>query len=166
MGGGDLNLKKQWHPAKLENMQKVYEAERKHKEELRRTEVLRKEIAQERELADMRRMQEAAGFVEQRSERLDWMYTGAAAATTTTQAPTQDDEYLLGKRKATDILDGKQEPIPNSLVHKRTVVLKQKDLESKIREDPLFSIKKKQNSNATRNNYGSIEKYSSKKKFY
>ena len=140
MGGGDLNLKKAWHPAKLENMQKVYEAEQKHKEEQRKMETLRKEIAQERELADLQQMQEAAGLVSKKTERLDWLYTGAANIS---HSGVQED-YLLGKKKATDILSGKEEVVPNSLVEKRNMTLKSKDLESKIREDPLFIIKKKQ----------------------
>ena len=121
---------------------KVHEAEKKHQEELRKVEVLRKEIAQERELADLRQMQENAGFLQKKTEKLDWLYSGAP---TSANSNLQED-YLLGKRKATDIVTGKEEPLPGSLVLKRNLSLKHKDLEAKIREDPLFAIKKKQSS--------------------
>ena len=95
MGGGDLNLKKQWHPAKLNNMQEVYLAEQKNKEELRKMEVLRKEIAQEKEMQELQLMQEAAGLIKKKTERLDWMYSGAVSAPLSSTRALLQEEFLL-----------------------------------------------------------------------
>lgn len=150
MGGGDLNLKKQWHPAKLENMQRVYEVEQKHKEEQRKLETLRKEMAQEKELQELQRLQEDCGVAgagstnKKHAERLDWMYSGGGATGNASSANAYQEEFLLGKRRVNDILAGKVEAPADSLVARRNGTSVAKDMEAKMREDPLFCIKKKE----------------------
>jgi hypothetical protein len=142
MGGGDLNLKKRWHPAKYQNMQKVYEAQQEHAQEQKKVEILRKEIAKEREIMEIQRQQQLAGFVQApKVEKLDWMYTGITTASTGN--PVAED-YLLGRKKASDLATGKEAPIRGSLHAEKSCIAKQKDLQKKIKEDPLFAIKQSQ----------------------
>ncbi|CAD0048462.1 unnamed protein product [Aureobasidium pullulans] len=82
--GGDLNLKKSWHPA-LDERKKI-------------DQVL-KERAEERQIQELQQMQEAAGG-KKRVDRVDWMYGGPADGQ---KGTTEEMEsYLLGKRR----LDG------------------------------------------------------------
>lgn len=144
MGGGDLNLKKDWHPAKLCNMEQVRLAEEKKKEEDKKLEVLRKEIAQEREMREIRKMEEEAGLIRKRTERLDWMYTGAVATPATPALSSRQEEYLLGRKRVDEIINGDAAPVENSFLEKRMSRSSKKDLECKIREDPMFKLRKEQ----------------------
>ncbi|XP_075027647.1 pre-mRNA-splicing factor CWC25 homolog isoform X2 [Calonectris borealis] len=47
MGGGDLNLKKSWHPQTLRNVEKVWKAEQKHEAERKKIEELQEQRAPE-----------------------------------------------------------------------------------------------------------------------
>ncbi|KAJ1962827.1 RNA-splicing factor, partial [Dispira parvispora] len=53
MGGGDLNMKKSWHPMTYRNQEKLWKAEQKAAEEQKKLEQLRKEKEEERELQDL-----------------------------------------------------------------------------------------------------------------
>jgi hypothetical protein len=61
MGGGDLNLKKSWHPSTFRNQERVWKEERKHTEEQQKIDQMRKELEEERQVQELQRMQEAAG---------------------------------------------------------------------------------------------------------
>jgi hypothetical protein len=137
MGGGDLNLKKSWHTQTLQNIEKVWKAELQAEEEKRKTGILKKEKEKERQLEELQRTYEDAGF-KKRGERLDWMYQGPSA-----QARDLSEEYLLGKRR----VDEKLKDDANGLVE--TVVsipagLTDKQTLAKLREDPLWEIRKKE----------------------
>lgn len=145
MGGGDLNLKKRWHPAKYQNMQKVWEVQQEHAQEQKKVEILRKEIAKEREALEIQRQQQQAGFVQApKVEKLDWMYVGSAHSNPSSNTNSASEDYLLGRKRASDLATGKEAPVHGSLHAEKTCISKQKDLHKKIREDPLFSIKKNQ----------------------
>ncbi len=60
MGGGDLNLKKSWHPATLANIEKVWLEEQKALEEEKKVVELEKELRKQREIEELRKMQEQA----------------------------------------------------------------------------------------------------------
>jgi hypothetical protein len=49
MGGGDLNLKKSWHPNTLKNQEIVWKKEQKLAEEKKKLAQLRKELEAERD---------------------------------------------------------------------------------------------------------------------
>lgn len=49
MGGGNLNLKKSWHPSTLRNQEKVWKAQQQDESEKKKVEVLRKELQAQRE---------------------------------------------------------------------------------------------------------------------
>jgi hypothetical protein len=61
MGGGDLNLKKSWHPLTFKNMEQVWLAEKKAEEEKAKLDQLRKEIEEERTMQELKALHEATG---------------------------------------------------------------------------------------------------------
>ena len=61
MGGGDLNLKKSWHPLTRRNLEIVWELEQEQKKEKQKVEQLKKEKEQEREKDELRRIYKASG---------------------------------------------------------------------------------------------------------
>jgi len=149
MGGGDLNLKKSWHPSTLRNIERVWKAEQKHEVEKQKIEQLQKELAEERAREEIQAYAEDQGVVKKREERLDWMYQGPAAM-------VNREEYLLGRKidKTLDLLEQQEsgiEPKKDDFDIGSTMFSSQDlsgtatvDLANKIREDPLFSIMKKE----------------------
>ena len=144
--GGDLNLKKSWHPVLMSNQRRVWEEEKKALDERKRIDQMVKERQEERQIQELQEMQEAAGG-KKRLNRVDWMYSGPSSGQTGT---TEEKEaYLLGKRRIDGLLKGTENkqlakgadegpfmPVqtPNML----------RDTASKIREDPLLAIKKQE----------------------
>uniref|UniRef100_A0AAV2LM56 PIPK domain-containing protein n=1 Tax=Knipowitschia caucasica TaxID=637954 RepID=A0AAV2LM56_KNICA len=90
MGGGDLNLKKSWHPQTMKNIERVWKAEQKHEAECKKIEELQKELKDERAREEMTRYAEESGAIKKKDDRLDWMYQGPAGQ-------VSRDEYLLGR---------------------------------------------------------------------
>ncbi|KAL9114927.1 MAG: hypothetical protein Q9227_001170 [Pyrenula ochraceoflavens] len=147
MGGGDLNLKKSWHPQLVSNQRKVWDAEKKALEERKRTDLLLKERAQERSLQELQQLQEAAGGPK-RLNRVDWMYNGPAAGQSGT---TEEMEgYLLGKRRIDGLIKGndnrnsEQSSKDGPFMAVQQNANSVRDTAAKIREDPFLSIKKKE----------------------
>ena len=64
MGSGDLNLKKQWHPATYKNRQLVQDAQAKHAAEQLRLQQWRREQQQQQQEADLKRIAKEAGLSE------------------------------------------------------------------------------------------------------
>ncbi|KAJ4150277.1 hypothetical protein LMH87_011034 [Akanthomyces muscarius] len=85
MGGGDLNLKKSFHPTLRRNQAAVYDEEQKALAERKRTQQRIDEIKEERAKEELQRQLEAAGG-KKRVDRVDWMYQGP----TDGQADTKD----------------------------------------------------------------------------
>lgn len=144
--GGDLNLKKSWHPQLLTNQKKVWEEEKRALEERKRIDQMMKERQEERQIQELQQLQEAAGG-KKRMSRVDWMYSGPASG----QAGTTEEMegYLLGKRRIDGLLKGtdnqKLEKSSNeesfmAVQHANTA----RDTASKIRDDPLLAIKKQE----------------------
>ncbi|KAL2312682.1 Pre-mRNA-splicing factor cwf25 [Schizosaccharomyces pombe] len=146
MGGGDLNMKKSWHPLLMRNQEKVWKDEQAHKEEMKRVEQLRREIEEERQLLELHRLQEAAGG-KKRKDRVEWMY-----AVPNTNGPNRDssemEEYLLGRRRLDDLLKDKIEDQNNSLEKTEFIALQNanslQDTQAKLRLDPLLAIKQQE----------------------
>jgi hypothetical protein len=63
MGGGDLNLKKSWHPSTLKNIEKVFLKERAADEEKKKMAQLQKELNEQRQMKELQELQEASGKV-------------------------------------------------------------------------------------------------------
>lgn len=144
MGGGDLNMKKSWHPLTMTNLERVWKAEQARDAEKKRIAELRQQLADERAREEVEHMAVDAGL-KQRSDRLEWMYRGPVA--------TVDREaYLMGKKidKAVDqglqAAEQEREALasgPGALFASADTDVAV-DLAAKIREDPLFAIRKKE----------------------
>ncbi|CAG8799121.1 19386_t:CDS:2 [Dentiscutata erythropus] len=151
MGGGDLNMKKSWHPLLIKNQERVWKEEQKALEEQKKLTQLMKEKEEERQLQELRKLQESAGG-KKGPERLDWMY--AAGPNQSSSAKAQElEDFLLGKKavnklidnssalsklsESNDVFTSTMNPNANSY----------RDIQSKIREDPLLLIKKTEQAN-------------------
>ena len=96
--GGDLNLKKSWHPVLMSNQKRVWEEEKKALDERKRIEQMMKERQEERQIQELQEMQESAGGPK-KQVKVDWMYNGPSAGQT---GVTEEMEgYLLGKTNNT-----------------------------------------------------------------
>ncbi len=144
--GGDLNLKKSWHPVLMSNQRRVWEEEKKALDERKRIEQMMKERQEERQIQELQEMQEAAGG-KKRLNRVDWMYSGPSAGQTGT---TEEMEgYLLGKRRIDGLITGTESKKLEKKADEDSFMALQnantlKDTASKIREDPLLAIKKQE----------------------
>lgn len=153
MGGGDLNLKKSWHPSTMKNMEKVWKAEQEKNQEKKRIAELKREIAMERDREDMTKYAMEQGVIEKKDDKkLDWMYKGP-------NDMVNREDYLLGRpidksfeqvaqaQKDADLNRASKnhveyECIPPSL--RFFSGNEQVDLARKMQEDPLYAIKKKE----------------------
>ncbi|XP_069023971.1 pre-mRNA-splicing factor CWC25 homolog [Embiotoca jacksoni] len=146
MGGGDLNLKKSWHPQTMKNIERVWKAEQKFEAERKKIEELQKELKEERAREEMTKFAEVSGAIKKKDDRLDWMYQGPAGQ-------VSRDEYLMGRPIDKQITDQYEEPesgpstetglLPGSIFNPVTPA-STLDLAAKIREDPLFQIRKRE----------------------
>ncbi|XP_043120117.1 pre-mRNA-splicing factor CWC25 homolog isoform X1 [Puntigrus tetrazona] len=146
MGGGDLNLKKSWHPQTLKNIERVWKAEQKHEAERKKIEELQKELKEERAREEITRYAQETGAVKKKDDRLDWMYQGPAGQ-------ISREEYLLGRPIDKQITQQYEEPesgpsaetglLPGSIFNPTSSV-STNDMAAKIREDPLFEIRKRE----------------------
>ncbi|TXT13511.1 hypothetical protein VHUM_00878 [Vanrija humicola] len=146
MGGGDLNMKKSWHPALLVNQERVWKAQKEANEEKKALQQLRKEREEERQLAELQRMQEAATG-KKRVEKLDWMYAAPSAedgAMGGRMSERELEDYLLGKKRVDEVLAAGDKNVGAS--HRDFVAVQNantaRDTAAKIREDPVLAMKK------------------------
>ncbi|KAF9397594.1 RNA-splicing factor, partial [Podila epigama] len=136
-----------WHPGTFRNQEKVWKEERKAADEEKKLQQLRKELEEERQIQELQRIQEAAGG-KKRNDRLDWMYQAAPAAGARDEKDLED--YLLGKKRVDDILN-KRDSSAQALSRDSDAFLNRpskansvKDIQAKIREDPLLAIKRRE----------------------
>ncbi|WWC70662.1 uncharacterized protein I206_104613 [Kwoniella pini CBS 10737] len=149
MGGGDLNMKKSWHPVLLVNQERVWKAEKSANEEKKMLAQLRKEREEERQLAELQRLQEASTG-KKRVEKMDWMYAApgneGGALGGQKLGDREMEEYLLGKKRVDEVLARGDKDV--GATHKDFIALQNansaRDTASKIREDPLLAIKKQE----------------------
>ncbi|XP_046385513.1 pre-mRNA-splicing factor CWC25 homolog [Ischnura elegans] len=150
MGGGDLNLKKSWHPSTMKNMEKVWKAEQRHEQEKKKIAELQREIREEREREEIRKFAEDGGVIEKKDElKLDWMYKGPGGV-------VSREDYLLGRAidKSFDLLQEAEKEAAQSssgdgrscqgLPGRSGMLDDQVDIARKLQEDPLLLIKKKE----------------------
>lgn len=146
MGGGDLNLKKSFHPTLRRNQQAVYEEEQKALAERKRTQQRVNEIKEERAKEELQRQLEAAGG-KKRVDRVDWMYQGPTDGQVGTSEETE--AYLLGKRRIDNLIKGTDhKKLEKSSGEDSFMALQNansaRDTASKIRDDPLLAIKRQE----------------------
>ncbi|KAI0967740.1 Pre-mRNA splicing factor-domain-containing protein [Xylaria arbuscula] len=147
--GGDLQLKKSYHPALLKNQAKVYEAEKAALAERKKTEARIQEIKEERAQKEIQEKLEATGG-RKRVDRVDWMYQGPSDG----QGGTTEEleGFLLGKRRIDAILTRgpendnlkKQSSSYDSIAAPQSSAVNARDVAAKIREDPLLAIKRRE----------------------
>ncbi|KAI1203697.1 Pre-mRNA splicing factor-domain-containing protein [Nemania serpens] len=146
--GGDLQLKKSYHPALLKNQAKVYDAEQAALAERKKTEARIQEIKEERAQKEIQEKLEAAGG-RKRIDRVDWMYQGPSDG----QGGTTEEleGFLLGKRRIDTILTRgpdndnlKKNASYDHLAAPQNSVVNARDIAAKIREDPLLAIKRRE----------------------
>lgn len=143
--GGDLNLKKSWHPHLRKNQERVWKEEKSALEERKQIEKLRKEREEERQIEELQRLQESAGG-KTITKRVDWMYAGPSGDGA---GVTEEREgYLLGKRRIDQLLKGndtqslqKGAAVGVDAVGP-TLINTARDTQKKILEDPLLIIQK------------------------
>jgi hypothetical protein len=143
--GGDLNLKKSWHPHLLKNQERVWKEERSALEERKQIEKLRKEREEERAIEELQALQAANGG-KTVTKRVDWMYSGPSGDGA---GVTEEREgYLLGKRRIDHLLTGND---TQSLQKGAAVGIDAvgntnantaRDTHKKVLEDPLLMIQK------------------------
>lgn len=145
--GGDLNLKKSWHPQLLSNQKRVWEEERKALEERKKTDQMMKERQEERHIQEIQELAEASGGTK-RLARVDWMYNGKGADGQ--PGTTEEMEgYLLGKRRIDGLIKGTDnQKLEKSAKEDSFMVLQNantaRDTAAKVREDPMLAIKKQE----------------------
>lgn len=144
--GGDLNLKKSWHPVLMSNQRRVWEEEKKALDERKRTEQRIKELKEERAKEEIQNRLEAAGS-RKRVDRVDWMYQGPSSG----QAGTTEEMegYLLGKRRIDGLLKGTEhKKLEKKAAEDSFMALQNantlKDTAAKIRDDPMLAIKRQE----------------------
>ncbi|TGZ49516.1 Uncharacterized protein DBV15_06331 [Temnothorax longispinosus] len=153
MGGGDLNLKKSWHPSTMKNKEKVKKAEQQNYQENKRIAELQKEIEMEKDLEDIKKYAIEQGVIEKKDDKkLDWMYKGP-------NQMVNREEYLLGRPvdKAFEQMQRAEKDTEMNRMPKNHVEYEcippslrffsgneQVDLARKIQEDPLYTIKQKE----------------------
>ncbi|KAI0719945.1 Pre-mRNA splicing factor-domain-containing protein [Cerioporus squamosus] len=144
MGGGDLNMKKSWHPLLLKNQERVWLEEKKALEEKKKLDQLRKEKEEERQLQELQRLQEEQTG-KKRQDKLEWMY--ATPATGSSQNANELEDYLLGKKRVDKILTADENEKVGA-AHKNFIATQYantlRDTAAKIREDPLLAIKQQE----------------------
>eukprot|EP00118_Oscarella_pearsei_P018338 m.187671 g.187671 ORF g.187671 m.187671 type:complete len:347 (+) comp39366_c0_seq19:91-1131(+) len=140
MGGGDLNMKKSWHPNTAQNLEKVWKAEQKRDSEKKKIGELQSELNEERAREEVKQQAIDAGL-RKKSDKVDWMYK---------KMTIDREQYLLGKKvdkHANPLFDPEQERRaesgPGALFAEQTLSVSV-EMANKIREDPLFAIKKKE----------------------
>ncbi|KAI9230048.1 MAG: Pre-mRNA splicing factor-domain-containing protein [Piptocephalis tieghemiana] len=156
MGGGDLNFKKSFHPLTFRNQERIWKEEHKAEEEQKKLEQLRKELEEERQLQSLQKLQEERGQ-RKRSERLDWMYASGPGGAPALQS-AEKEAYLLGQRKVDPLL---QQSKGEGIIEEEGALRgstrdvaylgnqnanTRRDMQAKIREDPLFAIKQREQS--------------------
>lgn len=146
MGGGDLNLKKSFHPTLRRNQQAVWDAEQKALAERKRTQQRINEIKEERAKEELQRQLEAAGG-KKRIDRVDWMYQGPTDGGAGTTEETE--AYLLGKRRIDNLIKGTEHKKLEKAAGEESFMALQnantaRDTAAKIRDDPLLAIKKQE----------------------
>ncbi|KAM7220603.1 RNA-splicing factor [Rhypophila decipiens] len=146
MGSGDLNMKKSWHPQRSGNLAATAKAEAEAIAERKKMQQRLHEIEEERKKEEIQKALEAAGG-KRKLDRVEWMYTGGPNDMNGDSA--ENEAYLLGKRRIDKLLQdnevkklSKQASIEQDPQAK--TIADARDIATKIREDPLLAIKRKE----------------------
>uniref|UniRef100_L2GA03 Pre-mRNA-splicing factor cwc25 n=1 Tax=Colletotrichum fructicola (strain Nara gc5) TaxID=1213859 RepID=L2GA03_COLFN len=144
--GGDLNLKKSFHPSLLKNQAKVWEEEKKALEERKKTQQRINELKEERAREELQKKLEAAGHTK-KVDRVEFLYSGPTDGQTGTTE--ERESYLLGKRRIDNLLKGTEHKNLEKQAGQESFMALQtantaRDTAAKVREDPLLAIKRQE----------------------
>ncbi|CAN6652522.1 hypothetical protein TRVA0_026S00276 [Trichomonascus vanleenenianus] len=143
MGGGNLNLKKSWHPGLLKNQAAVWKREQEALEERNKIQERQKEIQREREIQELQSLQDASTGTK-RQRRMEWMYSGTQSGSS--DITDEQETYLLGKKRFVLKEDPEVEALKKksydrfSNVGKGDASLSQREMMSRERLDPMAAI--------------------------
>ncbi|KAI5777386.1 Pre-mRNA splicing factor-domain-containing protein [Geopyxis carbonaria] len=142
--GGDLNLKKSWHPHLLKNQERVWQEERKALEERKKIAELKKEREEERQLQELRALQQTGGG-KPVLDRVDFLYNGPSSDVG--RSTEESEAYLLGKRRIDSLLRGDENEKLTKTSGTTAFMVTQnanttRDTQNKVRDDPLLAIKR------------------------
>jgi hypothetical protein len=153
--GGDLNLKKSWHPHLMSNQKRVWAEETKALEERKKIEQVLKERAEERQVLELEQLQEAAGG-KKRVDRVDWMYNGPGSGGPGAGGAVSEEMegYLLGKRRLDGLVkkseteslkkDAEAAGGEGGFMALNTNANSMRDTAAKVASDPMLAIKKQE----------------------
>ena len=148
--GGDLNLKKSWHPVLMSNQKRVWAEEKKALDERKKTDQVLKERAEERAILELERMQEAAGG-KKRTDRVDWMYNGPGSGGPGAGGGVSEEMegYLLGKRRLDGLVKRPEAQAAEQESKEGFMALNAnannaRDMAAKVSNDPMLAIKKQE----------------------
>ncbi|KAK9246706.1 Pre-mRNA splicing factor-domain-containing protein [Lipomyces tetrasporus] len=154
--GGDLNLKKSWHPGLMRNQEAVWKREQEALEERKKIAERQREIQEERERNELQALQEAAGG-KKRVDRVEWMYSAPQGGNM--GVTSEVEAFLMGKNTVEELLNqsegmGSLKEEADSFMQGSSNSNSSKDIASKVREDPMLVVKKEQQAlvNAIRHN--------------
>jgi len=138
--------KKSWHTGTMRHMEKVWKAEERARVEDKKLGELRREKAEEREMEELRKTHENATG-NKRMDKVDFLYQAPLLTT----EPSAED-YLTGTRyKESDQgNDVKRMKETVGSLWLSTGIDLMNDKRAKIREDPLFAIKREEQARKTR----------------
>ncbi|KAJ3273391.1 RNA-splicing factor [Terramyces sp. JEL0728] len=144
MGGGDLNLKKSWHPNTYKNQEIVWKREQEVEKEKRKLEQLRKEIQEERDRDELLGLHDTSKG-RQKNIRLEWMY--ASGPSQQNDFVEQEKEaFLLGKKRIDKVdqpsVNQVDKPAGNSVYG--MLANSQRDFQNKVRDDPLLEFRRQE----------------------
>ncbi|XP_024010824.1 pre-mRNA-splicing factor CWC25 homolog [Eutrema salsugineum] len=125
--------KKGWHTGSLGNIEKVWKAEQKQEAEERKLEQLRLQIQQEKERSEFHVLEEQAGLVPRRPERLEFLYDSSYGVS------SQNQERRAKSDAVRVSSNNKKQPIPGALFDDKAHVAN--DSWRKVHSDPLLLIR-------------------------
>jgi CBF1 interacting co-repressor CIR-like protein len=128
MGGGDLNLKKSWHPLTKRNLEIVWQLEQERNKEKQKLEQLRKEKDLESQVSDVNGIMSHSNPRKGMVKRLEWMYN---SANTLPQTHTKSV--------------GAQQEAKRATSEDSTVDATDTNIARNMRDDPLFMMKRRNN---------------------
>ncbi|KAJ3151008.1 Golgi SNAP receptor complex member 1 [Irineochytrium annulatum] len=153
------NLKKSWHPATLRNIEKVYLRERAADEEKKKTAQLQKELEEQRAHQELKRMNESSGRVKLVQQAFKYgpkllsFLSALNRPGSAAQVAEEREAYLLGKKKVDKLIEqGKSVDemsanntfSPSDMAIYGMTANSTRDIQNKIREDPLLAIKRRE----------------------
>lgn len=133
--------KKNWHPEKFSNIEKVFLAEQDKDDKERKQKDRINKLREEKHIEDLKRMQVEAGIIPASSlQRIEWMYTDRNAQSKDEQTA---EEFLMGKPIDKVNEPSHNDPSPSGALNP---LEDENEVFARMVNDPLMHIKKMEGS--------------------